>query len=158
MSVGGRCSWPPPSFWKCNGRAPCWTKAHDARRYFCLRLQANAASPAGTEHVLADQNDPALVQSGDQFHEGVDVSSNHAFARFHALNRRHRETRLICELPLIDTCERACSAHLSGSDHAIQTRDSSFDNSCSVHYLTYVKHECGACSSGARFERAWRCQ
>ena len=80
-------------------------------------LQANASSPAWAEHPRSDQDNSVSVQCCDQFHEGVDITSDYSLAGFHSLDRRHRKARLFGELALINTGERARGAHLGGSDH-----------------------------------------
>jgi hypothetical protein len=83
------------------------------------------APPSGrTRNPRIDQFDSCALKSGNQFHERIDVGSDHAIAGFHALNGGNGKVRQIGGLPLVYIQERAGGPELVGRDHEIAASSS----------------------------------
>jgi len=68
--------------------------------------KAYAASAALADDTFADQLDACSVQGANQFHERIDIASDHAVARFHALDRWNGKARDFRQLALVDSEQR----------------------------------------------------
>ena len=85
---------------------------HDA-----VRLQPHAAPAAGAGRALADQLDAGGVERADQLHQRIDVAADHAVARLHALDGRHRQAGQLGQLALVDAEQGPGGAQLGRRDH-----------------------------------------
>src|SRR5262249_25099067 len=65
-------------------------------------LQPHATPTVVADRPFADQFDPRTCQRVDKLHQRIDVPSDDAVARFHALDRGQRETRTFGQLALIN--------------------------------------------------------
>ena len=63
------------------------------RRRRSARLQPNAASAVFADGAFADELDTRSLERGDELHQRIHIASDHAFARFHSLDRGKRQAR-----------------------------------------------------------------
>src|SRR5260221_4386404 len=65
-------------------------------------LQPHATPTIVTDRPFADQFDARSRKRINKLHQRIDIASDDPVTRFHALDRRQRETRAVGELALID--------------------------------------------------------
>ena len=80
--------------------------------------EPDAAAPGRTRNSGIDQFDACVLESGDQFHQRIDVGPDDTVAGLHALNGRNGKVCEVGSLPLIDIQERASSPELMGGNHS----------------------------------------
>src|SRR5262245_17690590 len=85
-------------------------------------LQPHAAPPAVADGSLADQLNPGRRERVHELHQGIDVAADHAFARFHALDRGQRKPRALGEVALVDFQQCPRGPHLRTSYHISDIR------------------------------------
>lgn len=103
-------------------------------------LQTNTAPASGTGSSFRYQNNPERLQRRDQFHQGIHIAPDHIVAGFHALNRRHRQTRFLGEFALIDAGKGAGGTHLSsGYQGAWLSADNPLIIAYKVALLMFIK-------------------
>jgi hypothetical protein len=107
---------------------------------FCDMLpKPDAAAPGRTRDSRIDQFDACVLESGNQFHQRIDVGPDDTVAGLHALNGRNGKVRQIGSLPLIDIQQRASSPELMGGNH--RSRFSQSQPICIHRVNTSFKHQ-----------------
>ena len=100
---------------------------HAAFSFALRRFQPHAAPAAWAGRALADELDAGGIERADQFHQRIDIAADDAIARFHALDRRHRQARKFGQLALVDAEQGSGGPELRGGYHGWDIESKALD-------------------------------